>query len=326
MSDFNKDGKSNQQAAELHISQLYQQLAHEQPGSALDDTILQLARNKQAIKLKPAEKPESFTAKFRRWTAPLTMAASVVLVGSVVLLQDWQQEFIPKRVGPEVSSSSGYQAPVSPQTSTEPSKEQNKEQSTRENTEQSIKQSTGKSPGQNLPQSSDTGQRLRKAEQQQKSLSSESQLSTLSETEQALPSAAKKVHFSQQNSQQGNQQIVPKRSLKATPKSLPKTSFAPGLQISTRQETPAPLSAKGQAAQALTENFSDEMAISPVSLPALGDAGLEQQRINVWLKEIDQLITDENRDSAIKQLKTFVSKYPNYSLSDKYKTLLNDEQ
>ncbi|WDE14277.1 hypothetical protein [Thalassomonas haliotis] len=312
MKDNHETG--NKEAAEREISSLYRKMAKEQPPEELDNTILHLARNKEMLMAEAEVKPVSLMARIKARSAPLAMAASVVLVGSVVLLQDWRGELVPKRYGPQ-SGSYDHAAPQA-----EPA----------EQAGQTLQSTPASRPAQTRPESA----AQRQIEQQEAVTLDERALQKHSEgqgqnrfrvqpeVERLLPAADAQLDKASLKAEFGQDAAATVSKVQAY--------TAPGESTGATKvyKRPAKSESQDKAEQDQGGKNSPQQGIKASSMAfsqqAAANNNLQQQKpISAWLAEIEQLLAAGEQTEVINQLKAFVAANPDYPLAEKYQKLLS---
>jgi len=306
VNDINQAGPD---CAEQEISTLYRHIANEQPLAELDNTILHLARNKDLLQAKPEDKPVSLMDRIKSHSGPLAMAASVVLVGSIVLLQDWREEVLPKRYGPQSGGGYDYAAPPTPQATSAPNESAVMEQGlVPDSSEPEDAMATS------ARQAGQQGLTLdKRLHNKQSSNQVQSRFRSQPELERRLPPAdtqVERARFKAKFDQSAKSELP---EVQAYP--------APDLIVETTPEKLAP------AADEKADSLDSKQEIQAVSSQpmlefAASDAQLQHKPPAVWLKEIEILLEIDEQAVAIKELKAFVDRHPDYPLSEKYQKLL----
>ncbi|WDE08017.1 hypothetical protein SG34_014640 [Thalassomonas viridans] len=301
--------------AEREISDLYRQIAKEQPSAELDNSILHLARNKELLTAKPEVKPQSLMEKIKSRSGPLAMAASVVLVGSVVLLQDWRQELLPKRYDPQPGIS--YDAPQ-----TEPAQASQAVQEENAALQQAeVYQAAGQ-------------------EQEAAGKDTLSQSGALTLDERPLKSQPQSRQQTRLRAQPELESLLPADDTRVD-KARFKTEFAGadrdgGAKVPEVQAYPAPKQVSGAteatrrpaASQDMKKDIgrqeSQQQAVktSAMHFSRQGAVKSRQKGVTTWLAEIEQLLAAGEQEEAISELKAFVVAYPDHDLTEKYQKLL----
>ncbi|WP_281557595.1 hypothetical protein [Thalassomonas sp. RHCl1] len=309
----------NRAGAEQEISNLYRKMAKEQPPAELDNTILHLARNKDVLMAEAEVKPVSLIERIKARSGPLAMAASVVLVGSVVLLQDWRQELVPKRYGPQ----SGDYDHVTPQA----------EQTLQSAPASSAAQAQKETGGFEQVESYQGAEQARDSiEQQQESVvldekpsarqietRAQSRLRSQPEIEQLLPAAdtqLDKVRLKAEFAGAGQEAAAKVPEVQAF------TAPAQRTGATKVYDRPAKMQSKDKAKQDSQQLGVKATSMSFSQKTAASHDLLQQKRIAAWLAEIDQLLAAGEQAKAVEQLTAFVAANPDYPLAEKYQKLL----
>ncbi|WDE01611.1 hypothetical protein [Thalassomonas actiniarum] len=311
----------NREGAEQEISNLYRQMAKEQPPGELDNTILHLARNKELLTAEAEVKPVSFIERIKARSGPLAMAASVVLVGSVVLLQDWRQELVPKRYGPQSgdydhvtpqAEQTLQPAPIPPATQAQKETgalEQLERYQAAEQVENSIVQQQEGVVLDEKPLTKQTDARV------------QSRFRSQPEVEQLFPAADTQLDNVRLKTEFGG---AGQEAAAKVPEVQAFTAPAQRTGATKIYDRPAKTQSKDKAKQ---DEDSQQLGVKATSMSfsqktAQSHDVLQQKRITAWLSEIDQLLAAGEQAKAIEQLTAFVAANPDYPLAEKYQKLL----